>query len=188
MYTGATLAAHSPDLRTALLLPSDLPPGYTKVQLKVYPHFAVMFRISRNLFCGGNPSAPVRAADWKQGLIEGLSKHDPHFVKPSFFQACMIEFRSRSAAQALQRYNARSIHGALVKGQLSNLSIGRVGDTSLAATDQIGTEVEYLVVFRHAATDVSLLYSGQGVTPADVASAGQFAHAARVLNSRLPQN
>jgi hypothetical protein len=176
------------DLRSALLRPSDAPPGLSHLVYKLYTHPPRLSGpMTLSVPVSGSATAHLSChagSGWSQGLID--------FFVPSpsapGVQMGLCAGLFTTAATAHQQYHVETagFGTAITTGYARLLTKARIGDESVAfglglrAPQRQRGRASYTLIFRRANALVYLIYAGP---PRYAAST--FIRVGRVTNSRL---
>jgi hypothetical protein len=180
----ALAAVH--DLRSALLRPSDAPPGLSRLVDRLYPHPQhVSGPLTLNVPVSGGGTAHLSCqagSGWTQGLIDFFVPSAPGLE----LGLCAGLFPTTTSAHQQYRIQTAGFGPAISTGSARLLTTARIGDESIAlgvgsrAPQRQSGRASYTVLFRRANVVVYLIYTG----PSRYA-ASSFVRLGRLTNSRL---
>jgi hypothetical protein len=150
-------------LRSAIMLPSDAPPGLSTPHSRIYTHFTGKMKVATKT-AGvpgkGTTDCPVPASfahdGWIQGLAEGFDSDSIFHV----LSLCASAFQAVQGARAAYSATRTDIIRYLKKHHLHSTSIAPIGAESFAYGASQGALVVGEIVFRHDNALVQLYYIG----------------------------
>lgn len=176
-------AAH--DLRSALLRPSDAPPGLSHPVYKLYTHppSPYSYDMSLNVPVSGSGTAHLSChagSGWTQGLIDFFVPSAPGLE----MGLCAGLFTTATTAHQQYRIQTAGFGAAITTGYMRLLTKARIGDESIAFGPRVSQRqrgrASYTLIFRQGNALVYLAYTG----PSRYADS-TFVRLGRVTSSRL---
>jgi hypothetical protein len=156
------------DLRSALLRPSDAPPGLSRLVYKLYPHpqhVSGPMTLSVPVAGGGTAHLSCQAGSgWREGLIDFFV---PNPRAPGLEMGlCTGLFATTTTAHQQYRIETAASGTAVTTGYMRLLTKTRIGDESVAfglgprVPQRQRGRASYTLIFRHSNTLVYLIYAG----------------------------
>jgi hypothetical protein len=172
------------DLRSALLRPSDAPPGLSHPVYKLYTHpprpYSYDMTLSVPVSGSGTAHLSCHAGSgWMQGLIDFFIPSAPGLE----MGLCAGLFKTATTAHQQYHIETAGFGAAITTGYMRLLTKARIGDESVAFGPRVSRQrgrASYTLIFRRANALVYLVYTG----PSRYADS-TFVRLGRVTNSRL---
>jgi hypothetical protein len=183
LVLASPVQANIGSLRSALMLPSDAPPGLSTPHSRIYTHFTRKMKVATKT-AGvpgkGTTDCPLPASfahdGWIQGLVEGFDSDQIFHV----LSLCASAFRTVQGAHTAYATTRADIARSMKKQHLHFTSISPVGAESFAYGAAQGQLAVGAIAFRHDNALVQLYYLGPATYSFDT-----FLGLARKTNQRL---